>query len=301
MREYLPCLKRLMPVKLAFMGQRDGEQALADNKDKYNKRMFGTIYADKKRVGAARENAQQRAREKALEKAHEIRQFEIRLYWQRSLFFWGFDVAFYVAFIAILPSENAKDLTLISLAIAFMGLCTTIIWFFIAKGSKSWVENFELHIDMLEDGITGKFHKTILGKINGFYSVSKIQADFIILVGMLWFVLLVWAADQLLAGQIMCFLEKLVEGFGVIWTIVSAVVFVVLTIWRIRRHWRTSDKTLGIAKPTKNEVVMYKRGFPELKSPPKSSCLTWLRKLWERLRHLKSQLKRKLQCTCEKP
>ena len=249
--------------------------------------MFGTKTPSKKKVRAA------------LEKAHEIRQFEIRLYWQRSLFFWGFEAAFFVAYIAILSSANAQDLTLISAVIVFIGLCTTIMWGFVAKGSKAWQENWEHHIDMLEGEITGNLYKTMLGKTNGFYSVSKIQADFIILVGMLWFVLLVWAADQLLAGQIMCFLEKLVEGFGVIWTIVIAVVLVVLTIWRIRRHWRTSDKTLGIAKPTKNEVVMYKRELPKLKSPPKSSCLTWLRKLWERLRHLKSQLKMKKQCTSE--
>ena len=78
---------------------------MADNEDDYNRWMFGTKYPDKERMEAA------------LEKAHEIRQFEIRLYWQRSLFFWGFEAAFFVAYIAIFSSENAEDLTLISAVI----------------------------------------------------------------------------------------------------------------------------------------------------------------------------------------
>lgn len=159
---------------------------MADNEDDYNRWMFGTKYPDKERMEAA------------LEKAHEIRQFEIRLYWQRSLFFWGFEAAFFVAYIAIFSSENAEDLTLISAVIVFMGLCTTIMWGFVAKGSKTWQENWEHHIDMLEGDITGNLYKTMLGKTNGFYSVLKIQNDFIILVGLLWAGLFSWPLCKLM-------------------------------------------------------------------------------------------------------
>ena len=68
----LPCLKRLMPEKLAFVAQRDREQALA----------------------------------------------------KKPVFLGGGDMAFFVAFIAIVSSANAEELTPFLPVIPFMGLCT---------------------------------------------------------------------------------------------------------------------------------------------------------------------------------
>lgn len=117
----------------------------------YFKLVFGTCYPEKERIAAA------------LKEAHEIRQFEIRLYWQRNLFFWGFILTFFASFVALLTNENQKDFIWALLGIALIGLFTSIAWFYIEKGSGTWQKNWELHIDFLEDHITGKLHKTMLG------------------------------------------------------------------------------------------------------------------------------------------
>ena len=56
---------------------------------------------------------------KALEMAADVRKFEIGLFWQRSLVFWGFIAAAFVAY-AALAKEPDKDLSLRSPA---LGLC----------------------------------------------------------------------------------------------------------------------------------------------------------------------------------
>lgn len=44
--------------------------------------------------------------QEAYDKAHEVRQFEIELYWKRALYFWGFEAAFMLAFGTLLAKGN---------------------------------------------------------------------------------------------------------------------------------------------------------------------------------------------------
>ena len=81
----------------------------------YFKLVFGTCYPEKERIAAA------------LKEAHEIRQFEIRLYWQRNLFFWGFILTFFGGFIALFAGENKDNyIRLLLLGITLIGLFTSI-------------------------------------------------------------------------------------------------------------------------------------------------------------------------------
>ena len=114
--------------------------------------------------------------EKALNTAHDIRKFEIQLFWSRGIYYWGFIVASFTAYFAVLnkllPNEKLdllRDLTKLScfskIVLLFMSLiclffCTA--WILVNKGSKFWQKNWEAHIDQLEDGITGKMYKAIL-------------------------------------------------------------------------------------------------------------------------------------------
>ena len=71
--------------------------------------------------------------------------------------------------------------------IACVGLIFSLAWFLTNRGSKYWQENWENHVDMLEDHITGPLYKTVLHrpKPEGFmakaiegpapYSVSQIN------------------------------------------------------------------------------------------------------------------------------
>lgn len=102
--------------------------------------------------------------EAALEHALDIRKFEIGLYWQRATYFWALIAVTFAGYFAVLAAEHmsAIDKTFNAFVIACVGLIFSLSWFLANRGSKYWQENWENHVDMLEDGITGPLYKTIL-------------------------------------------------------------------------------------------------------------------------------------------
>jgi hypothetical protein len=113
---------------------------------------------------------------RAFKKAWEIRNFEIDKFWQRTAFFWGFIVLIFGAYIKVLTSslDTALKVDLVSCLI-LLGIIFSVAWLLVIKGSKAWQENWEKHIDKLEDTITGPLYKTIYYKGVTFYSVSKVN------------------------------------------------------------------------------------------------------------------------------
>lgn len=69
-------------------------------------------------------------------------------------------------------------------------MCFSLSWILVNKGSKKWQENWEAHIDMLEDKITGPIYKIVLDKEKYNYSVSKINLNVSRFVLFIWGVLL---------------------------------------------------------------------------------------------------------------
>jgi hypothetical protein len=100
----------------------------------------------------------------ALQHALDIRKFEIGLYWQRATYFWALIAVAFAGYFAILAAEHMSevDKTFNAFVIACVGLIFSLSWFLANRGSKYWQENWENHVDMLEDGITGPLYKTIL-------------------------------------------------------------------------------------------------------------------------------------------
>lgn len=101
--------------------------------------------------------------EKALEKALDTRKFEIELYWKRATYFATFIglmfTSYYVvASAAQLESEEARYEML--LFISAIGVFSSLCWFLVNKGSKYWQENWEFHVDLLEDDVMGPLYKT---------------------------------------------------------------------------------------------------------------------------------------------
>lgn len=116
-------------------------------------------------------------RENAFEKAHQIRQFEIELYWKRTTYFWTILAAILAGYFLLLSTENEKiphkDLYLT--IVASIGFVFSFAWMLVAKGSKFWQENWENHIDLLEDDFTGSLYKTVIedkNKKNNIFSTS---------------------------------------------------------------------------------------------------------------------------------
>ena len=99
---------------------------------------------------------------KALEYALDIRKFEIGLYWQRAAYFWALIAAAFAGYFAVLSADHLDDKEYLAYIIACIGWLFTWAWFLVNRGSKYWQENWENHVDMLEDAVTGPLYKTVL-------------------------------------------------------------------------------------------------------------------------------------------
>jgi len=92
----------------------------------------------------------------ALRYAHEIRKFEIDLYWRRAAYFWTF---IGVAFAAVFVVEEHKSAAGLRFLVACVGLVFSVAWLQANRGSKYWQDNWEQQVDILEDEITGPIYK----------------------------------------------------------------------------------------------------------------------------------------------
>jgi hypothetical protein len=141
----------------------------ADYKDKFG------IGADKKKMQAAYKRAWQN------------RDFEIDKFWTRSAYFWGFIAAIFVGYTAVITSKKEISAN-VDVYLVSLGLLFSVAWLLVIKGSKRWQENWEAHIDQLENEITGPLYKTVYRRGKTFYSVSKVNEV------LAWIVIVFWAA-----------------------------------------------------------------------------------------------------------
>jgi hypothetical protein len=98
--------------------------------------------------------------EAALKVAHEIRKFEIELYWKRATYFWAILA---VAFAGYFTAQNANN-TFGTILIGNIGLILGVAWYLVNRGGSGWQQNWELHVDLLEDEITGPLYKTLINR-----------------------------------------------------------------------------------------------------------------------------------------
>jgi len=136
--------------------------------------------------------------------AQENRRFEIELYWKRAAYFWTFIGATFAGYFAVQSStsNNKDDL---SVVLACLGIVFSFAWFSVNRGSKKWQENWEKHVDLLEDQVTGPLYKIVLSRndkkgkrdfVNGVFtgpasiSVSKVNQLISLFVTLVWCFLL---------------------------------------------------------------------------------------------------------------
>ena len=125
----------------------------------------------------------------ALRRAHEIRKFEIDLYWKRAAYFWALEAAAFAAF-ALLWRDAPVDTRPLAAAFTGIGLVTGFAGWLSARGSKFWQENWEKHIDLLEDQFEGRLHKTIwIGPKDVQFSVSRLNERLNLIFFLFWAVL----------------------------------------------------------------------------------------------------------------
>lgn len=146
----------------------------------------------------------------ALNHALETRKFEIELYWKRATYFWTFIGATMAGYFAIQASDasNKQDLGII---LSCLGFVFSSAWFCVNRGSKFWQENWEKHVDMLENTTIGPLHKIVLSrnKTMGYtekakdiltgpanLSVSKINQLISAYITLLWLALLYYSLPE---------------------------------------------------------------------------------------------------------
>ncbi len=129
-------------------------------------------------------------RERALERAWLNRDFEINKYWQRAAYFWGFIVLLIGGYLTIKNAKPGSGLLEspweFELYFILLGIVFSLAWYLVNQGSKRWQENWEGHIDMLEDEITGPLYKTLYHS-GTFHSVSGINKILSITILLVWF------------------------------------------------------------------------------------------------------------------
>ncbi len=219
--------------------------------------------------------------EAALKYAHEIRQFEIRLYWQRALYFWGFMTVLLAGYGLLITQKPLLDTNLAALGVAGIGFFISFVWRYVEKGAKNWQANWEFHIDFLEDSVTGKLHKTVIGEDGNFFSVSGSNSKIIVAICILWFGAIFLAFVRI----IQCAIDKF--GLPSCWMIVAMIVAsIIIVLFSVQinvikiftdylpqNHLYTGDDTLKNGKRDGKKRISTRalKYFPPRKDPPKKS------------------------------
>jgi len=108
----------------------------------------------------------------ALRYAHDIRKFEIDLYWKRSVYFQTI-IGIILAALALTlktsdgASKWAVDLSVLQALITYLGAILAFAWYAATRGGKYWQRNWETHVDTLENLVTGPLYKTVYNKKSG--------------------------------------------------------------------------------------------------------------------------------------
>ena len=102
---------------------------------------------------------------RALQNAHDIRKFEIEMYWKRATYFWTFIAAALAAYGAIQLGQNVTARAHLFVVVGTLGFVFSFSWWCVNRGSKFWQENWEDHVDLLEDQTTGPLYKTVVTRI----------------------------------------------------------------------------------------------------------------------------------------
>ncbi|WED29022.1 hypothetical protein L3V77_24120 [Vibrio sp. DW001] len=76
------------------------------------------------------------------------RNFEIDLYWKRSLFFWGFIATAGLGYGALMSADTPRPN--LAIVVACFGLICSLCWSLVNRGSKYWQEHWESMVTELE-------------------------------------------------------------------------------------------------------------------------------------------------------
>ena len=187
-----------------------------------------------------------------LTKAWEVRNFEIELYWKRTTYFSILVGAIFIGY------YNASS-SFLKLLICCIGYFSSFIWYLASKGSKFWQENWEAHIDCLENlSKKNNIYQIVLGRDKCFsdaFSVSKLNQYLIKLIIISWAILLISTVCNICSDT--CHLKNCYSA------IIAIILIIIIGIsYHIYSYCQTSfKKELKKIKSLKNydEFYYFKR------------------------------------------
>ncbi len=97
-----------------------------------------------------------------LDRAHEIRKFEIDLYWRRSAYFWAFIALAFVGYGTLQVNGDKNNL---SFLLCNVGFVASYAWFLVNKGGKYWQEVWEGQVDRLEGCGKNRLYKVVIARV----------------------------------------------------------------------------------------------------------------------------------------
>jgi hypothetical protein len=95
----------------------------------------------------------------ALAQARDARKFEIEMYWKRAAYFWTFIAAAFVGYASFLTGTHTHAFA--AFLMSLIGFVFSLSWYQVNRGSKFWQENWENHVELLEDAITSPLFKVV--------------------------------------------------------------------------------------------------------------------------------------------
>lgn len=150
-------------------------------------------------------------RDRAFQIALDNRKFEIDMYWKRAAYFWTLIGASLLGYFTVITSKKFNvfcDSGRAAFFISCIGAVFSWSWFLANKGSKRWQENWENHIELLENAICGPIYKTVLDRHEesksffgaDSYSVSTINVMTSFFVFLVWILLGFYVSGILVDG-----------------------------------------------------------------------------------------------------
>ncbi|MHB1664250.1 MAG: RipA family octameric membrane protein [bacterium] len=196
-------------------------------REKYFKRIFGKDFKIINQIDSR--NYYKDRVKNALDKAWEVRNFEIGLYWKRATYFWAFIATIFIGFFAVLGDKNLSlnhgsalfNKNTVLFLISGFGVIFSFAWVLVNKGSKFWQENWEKHIFKLEFEYYGHIYSELSdSKKTVHYSVSKVNLVVSYFVTTIWLFIFVYCLK--LTGVVIKF-PKI--------TLISGLLFIFLFLW----------------------------------------------------------------------
>lgn len=153
------------------------------------------LFLDKNKADAANITNSASIQSIALQNALDIRKFEIDLYWKRAAYFWAFIAASFAGYFAIVTQDSDRQNGKALLIVCILGFVFSYSWYFVNRGSKFWQNNWEGHVDYLEDEIMGPLYRLVrnpeacnfFNPISDYpISVSRINQMLSLLISLIW-------------------------------------------------------------------------------------------------------------------